>query len=714
MTALDTRLQDTFERHQAGALDEAERGYRAVIHDDPANPIARNLLGVLCSQTDRPDEAIEHLAAAVEAQPGNASTHYNLGNALRSAGRLDDAVAAYVAALKVRSDHASANFNLGATLLELGRTDEAVPAFRATTEADPDHVRGHHYLALLLLGRGEFADAERHWAQALQHEPDSAEYQLNRGIALQGCGRLEEAITQYRSVTRLEPRLPAGWCNLGAALVDSSRYAEAEIALEHATELDPSLLVAHLSLARARRATGELDRAASACRAALQLEADHPVAHRLAAEVHTAAGDFEIAETHLRRAISLDADGAAVLNGQLGDLLRFQDRLADADAAYGAALTADVSSLGAIAGRIHLRLRAGDTDAAARLADEMLAAHDDHLPTVIAAAAAFVASGRANDAVTHLERSLEADGLPPHAQRLLTFRLAESLDAAGEAERAWETAQRANAMRPAPVDPAIVATHVDAYTSQFPASPADTTRDGDPSSVRPIFVVGTPLSGHDEVGRLIARREGVTGLRELAFVSRLLDRLGGTGAVADPASAVATLDPDARRRLADWAAGELVRLAGDRPVIVDTTPPDQCCLTLLVQLFPSACFVRCRRDPIETCLAQWFTDFGPDIALAGNPETLGVVHSLHEKLLDHWQATLEAPFTTVDTGRLPADASAQLDETVTACDLGAEAPDAPPPVPIRMAPTDRGARYERWIGPLREALGSSPQAEASP
>jgi tetratricopeptide (TPR) repeat protein len=706
MTALDTQLQEAFEKHQAGAFGDAERGYRQVLAGDPNHAFALNLLGVLCSQTDRPEEAIEHLAAAVNAQPQNAATHYNLGNALRGAGRLDDAVAAYCAALEVRSDHASAHFNLGATLQELGRPDEALAAFRAATEADPEHVRAHHHLALLLLTQGSFDAAEQAWTRALEQEPDSPEYQLNRGIALQGAGRLDDAIEQYRSVTRLAPRLAAGWCNLGAALVDTGRFAEAEIALEHATELDPALFLAHLSLARARRATGDLERAISSCRTALRLNGNHAVAHRIAAEVHTAAGDFEAAETHLRRAIALDADGAAILNGQLGDLLRFQDRLDEADEAYGNALIADASALGAVAGRIHLRLRAGDVAAALDLADNALFAHADHLAIVIAAAAAFTAGHRATDAVALLERVLGADDLPPDIRRLLTFRLAAAYDAAGDADRAWDLAETANRLRPAPVDAATVTHRIDGLVSRFTADTVAALPHGDASSVRPIFVLGPPLSGHDDLGRALARHAGATGLRELAFSARLLERLERPAA-SDAAAAIATITEDARRRLADWAAGELMRFAGERPVVVDTSPPDASCLVLLSMLFPGACFVRCRRDAVETCLAQWFTEFGPDAAMPADLRTFGVVHARHEAVLDHWQAVLDAPFVTVDAERLERDAPSALTEAVAACELGPVAPDAPPSPAMPPVTTDRPARYDRRLEPLRDALDSS-------
>ena len=66
MTSLQSNLSQAVDYHQAGDLDHAEDIYRQVLKDEPENPNALNLLGVLCSQREQFDESIDLLMKAVQ------------------------------------------------------------------------------------------------------------------------------------------------------------------------------------------------------------------------------------------------------------------------------------------------------------------------------------------------------------------------------------------------------------------------------------------------------------------------------------------------------------------------------------------------------------------------------------------------------------------------------------------------------------------------
>jgi hypothetical protein len=109
------------ERHRAGDLDGAERGYRAALAEQPGHDRTWGNLGlVLAQQPGAEAEAEAALRQATALKPQDASHHYNLGNFLWRRGRLQEAHAAYETSLSLRPDDPDCRLNLGNVKLCLG------------------------------------------------------------------------------------------------------------------------------------------------------------------------------------------------------------------------------------------------------------------------------------------------------------------------------------------------------------------------------------------------------------------------------------------------------------------------------------------------------------------------------------------------------------------------------------------------------------------
>ena len=71
--APSSQLQELMRRavalHQAGRLGDAEALYRRALVDDPANPDALNLLGVLVAQRGRPADGARLIRQAIASRP---------------------------------------------------------------------------------------------------------------------------------------------------------------------------------------------------------------------------------------------------------------------------------------------------------------------------------------------------------------------------------------------------------------------------------------------------------------------------------------------------------------------------------------------------------------------------------------------------------------------------------------------------------------------
>ncbi len=98
--------------HQQGSLQEAERIYRSILHSKPQHFDALHLLGVICGQTDRLDEALGLLERALRERPHSAPALNNLGNTLGSLERHPEAVETFQRALPLGKDVAQIHFAL--------------------------------------------------------------------------------------------------------------------------------------------------------------------------------------------------------------------------------------------------------------------------------------------------------------------------------------------------------------------------------------------------------------------------------------------------------------------------------------------------------------------------------------------------------------------------------------------------------------------------
>src|ERR1700722_5684155 len=99
-------LRDAGAAHRGGRLGDAEAACWRVLGSEPGNATALNLLGLLCQETNRPDQALLLLRRAVEFAPEMASARNNLAAALGRPGRPTEAVEALRHAVRLAADHA--------------------------------------------------------------------------------------------------------------------------------------------------------------------------------------------------------------------------------------------------------------------------------------------------------------------------------------------------------------------------------------------------------------------------------------------------------------------------------------------------------------------------------------------------------------------------------------------------------------------------------
>jgi tetratricopeptide (TPR) repeat protein len=509
----------------------------------------------------------------------------------------------------------------------------------------------------------------------------AARQRYETAVALHRQGRLTEAEEHYRAVQRAFPQHPGALHGLGSICLRTNRAEDAAVLLARAAALAPRNGAIASDLGSAYLVLGRYEEAAASFEASLRVR-----------------------------------PGDAVALMGLGDACSVLGRTDAARAAFTTLLAAAPGHAGAHFGLGTLAMQAGRTG-------EARAAF---------ARAVALAPGRAAFHRALAETARFEAGDDPRLAALLAltpdtddqkierhFALAKAYDDLSRYDEAFAHLAAGNALKRAQVsyDEAAVARFFRAIEAAFsPALLARLRGAGDPTDV-PVFVVGMPRSGSTLVEQMLASHRDVFGAGELLIINDLVAEL------QDYPAGVTRLPAEALARFGRRTVERLRALAPGAARIVDKLPANFRHLGLLHLALPNAKFVHVRRDPMDTCFSCYSKLFLGGLNFAYDLGELGRYHAMYDGLMAHWRAVLPAgALLEVSYEALVGDFEAQARRIVTFCGLDWDArcldfASTERPVrtlsqaqvrqPLFGSSIGRWRRYERHLGPLKDALGSS-------
>lgn len=296
------QFEQALQHHQAGRLAEAEPLYKQALNLNPEHPDALHLLGVLCSQSGRHEEAIELIGQAL-AVKDSAIFHNNLGMAYKNTGRFAEAEASFRRALALKADDPSAHFNLGCVLGDTERLEDAVIEFKRAIELAPGYAEACHNLGNVLRDMKRLDESAEAYRQAIAINPDYAETCNNLAVVLKEQGKLDEAVGFYERAVKINPDFMAAWNNLAHALFKQRKFKEATAAYQRVIALSPHNADAYNDLGVTLKERGFLDEAIICYDKAIVIEPKHSSAYTNLANAFREQGRIADAIDCYRRAV---------------------------------------------------------------------------------------------------------------------------------------------------------------------------------------------------------------------------------------------------------------------------------------------------------------------------------------------------------------------------------------------------------------------------
>jgi tetratricopeptide (TPR) repeat protein len=307
------------------------------------------------------------------------------------------------------------------------------------------------------------------------------------------------------------------------------------------------------------------------------------------------------------------------------------------------------------------------------------------------------------------------------------FGLGKAFDDLGEyaeAMRHYEAGNRLKAMT-VRLDRAAMAAKYDAVITRFSAEALERGRRALARPVcqgddMPVFIVGMPRSGTTLVEQILSSHPAVAAGGELTFWK---DRLTNW-----QTSGVNALDAGVLSKAAEDYRAALRGIGPEAMRVTDKEPRNFELLWLLHLAFPNTRIIHCRRNPVDTCLSIFFTNFRGSQSYAWDRGDLAFAYRHYERLMNHWRRVLPSDrFIEVEYEVLIADAEAESRRLIAFCGLEWDdaclAPERNNRVvrtatlwqarqPVYKTSVERWRRYEPWLGELRELL-AEPDAAPS-
>ena len=620
---------------------------------------------------------------------------------------------------------------------------------------EPENTNALYMSAVCHRYRGEFGVALATLARLKTLAPESGRAHQEEGHAYRDSGRLNDALGSYERACRFNPALVASWREQLRILRDQGRFQQAarvKAQLDYFEGL-PRPLVAVIDLIGQRK----LLKAEDLCRKFLQKAPRHVEAMRLLADIGIRFGVLADAEFLLESAHEFEPTNVRVHMDYIQALRKRQK--------FGQALEQsrgllDTSPEDPQFQSIHaiVCMQTGDYEAALGLFDRVLERIPGDPVTLTSKGHAYKTWGQYDYAVAAYRAALVSQ--PRHGEawyslanlKVYTFDDGElermHVQARNEGLSHAERVQLSFALGKAYEDRSDFETSFQYYEQGNRSKRAASTYDADKMSEElraqhrvctagmlsrgataghsagdPIFVVGLPRAGSTLLEQILSSHSRIDGTLELPNIlslSQQLRRRGRTGAEPDYPEILTTLSDDELEAFGRQYIDDTRIHRQDAPFFVDKMPNNFRHIGLIHLILPNAKIIDARRHPMACGFSGYKQLFAEGQEFTYDLSDLGKYYRDYVELMDHWDAVLPGKVLRVQYEDVVGDLETQVRRILDHCGLEFE------PGCLSFHRTDRAVRtpsseqvrqpifksgldywrnYERWLDPLKDALG---------
>jgi len=591
--------------------------------------------GVMLLQKGNLPAAATLFQQILNAYPRHADALHLLGLVQGRSGELKQAVKSIKRALKINPKAAHYYRNLGLFLMESKQQQEAIVAFKEAIALNPKDADSHNDLGVTFSSQNRVEEAIAEYKKAIRKDPENIRAYNNLGNDLLKKDKLSEAEACQRKVLEINPRDPDAYLNLGIVLRLQACTEESIDVLQQAITFNSKHKEAYLQLGISLTQLDRLDDAVDALNLAMALDPSCRETCRSLGVVLEKQGRIDDAFKMYRRALEIDpqfVEAYLTLGMSLSRLGKFQE----SNECYCQAIK--INPLEARAYKQLVRSKR---------------------------------SAEYEDKLRNMERFYRQKDTPNEQKVTFAFALGMVFEEQNNYEKAFRYLREGNDLKRSTYEYKIEE-HQDyfdrlkeVFTTEFFNQRADV---GSPDE-SPIFILGMPRSGTTLVEQMLASHSEIFGAGELTYLSDIGKRMGGKDKDLKFPECMLELE---QKEFAHWGS-EYVRKIRSKsdsaPYITDKMPHNLLRIGLIKLILPNAKIIHCVRDPMDTCLSIYKTDFNALHKFAYELTELGQYYKLYLDLMAHWRRVLPGFVFDVQYEDLVAQQEVQTRRLLEYCGL---------------------------------------------
>ncbi len=325
-------------------------------------------------------------------------------------------------------------------------------------------------------------------------------------------------------------------------------------------------------------------------------------------------------------------------------------------------------------------------------------------------------------------RAAEAAAATSRVDRYhLCFALGKALEDRSQYEESFAYYARGNALKRADSGyrPEVIELNTRLQIEVCTRELFERNKDSGATAPDPILIVGLPRSGSTLIEQILASHSAVEGTHELADIPRMVVELQGREwSFEDPRypAVLAQLQAQDFRRLGEKYLHDTRAYRGGKARFIDKMPNNFRHIGLIHLMLPNAKIIDARREPMACCFSNFKQLFAHGQEFSYSIEDIARYYRTYLELMRHWNAVLPGRVLRVQHEDLVDDLEGNVRRILDYCGLKFE------PACVEFHKTERSVRtasseqvrqpifregldqwrhYERWLGPLREALADA-------
>jgi tetratricopeptide (TPR) repeat protein len=241
----------------------------------------------------------------------------------------------------------------------------------------------------------------------------------------------------------------------------------------------------------------------------------------------------------------------------------------------------------------------------------------------------------------------------------------------------------------------------------------------------PIFIVGLPRAGSTLLEQILSSHSAIEGTMELpdipALVSRLIGSADAEGGASYPAALADLTAAECRALGEEYLRRTRIQRRTTAPFFIDKMPNNFQYVGLIQLILPNARIIDARRHPLGCCFSAFKQHFARGQSFTYGLEDVGRFYHDYVELMAHFDEVLPGRVHRVFYESLVADPETEVRRLLEHCGLSFEAgclrhheneravrtaSSEQVRQPIFRDAVEHWRHYERWLGPLKTALGA--------